>query len=116
MDESILVSIKKMLGLDAEYDAFDQDVIININSALLPLQQLGVGIKGFHVSGEANVWSDFIDYNYDLQAVKTYVYLRVRLVFDPPSSTAVMQMMQEQIRELEFRLNIEAEREEVVDE
>lgn len=116
MDESILVSIKKLLGLDIEYDAFDQDVIININSALLPLQQLGVGSEPFYISGESEIWSDFLGDNYNLQAVKTYVYLRVRLVFDPPSSSAVMQMMQEQIRELEFRLNLEAEKEVTSDE
>lgn len=116
MDESILVSIKKMLGLDIEYDAFDQDVIVNINSALLPLQQLGIGAQPFYISGEYEVWSDFLGDNHNLQAVKTYIYLRVRLVFDPPSSSAVMQVMQEQIRELEFRLNVEAEKEVTSDE
>lgn len=111
METSILTSTKKILGLAEDYTAFDLDVITHINSAFSTLTQLGVGpVEGFIIEDETAVWSDFIPDN-DLQynSVKTYVYLRVRMLFDPPSTSFVIAALNEQIKELEWRLNIHRE-------
>ena len=111
MDNSILSTIKKMLGLDADYDAFDTDIIIHINSALMNLMQMGVGPStGFSINGDFETWPEFFGTYTDLQGVKTYIYLKVRLVFDPPSTSFVIDAIQKQIAELEWRLNIQTER------
>ena len=109
--DSILQSIKKLLGIAADYNQFDTDIIIHINSVFSILKQLGVGPKnGFSISGEYDVWSDFIPKeNTQLQDVITYVYLKVKLVFDPPLSASVIESMKQTISELEWRLNVEAE-------
>lgn len=109
MDDSILLSIKKMLGLDADYDAFDTDVILNINTALMVLVQHGVGVPGFSITGESETWSQFLKGYKDFEAVKTCVYLRVRLIFDPPTSSYVTTALENQLRELEWRLYIQAD-------
>ena len=97
--DSILTSIKKLLGMDADYTAFDTDVIIHINTALAILCQLGVGPdKGL---GEDTRLDD----------VKDYVYLKVKLLFDPPSSSAAIQSTESLISEIEWRLNVTAEME-----
>lgn len=109
MDESILTSIKKLLGISEDYTQFDADVIMHINTVFLNLTQLGVGPeKGFFIESDKDVWSDFIDAedNPPLQAVKTYVYLKVKLLFDPPLSSSVIDAMNRQIAELEWRLNV----------
>jgi hypothetical protein len=107
--DSILNSIKKMLGIDAEYDAFDQDIIMHINSVFFILHQLGVGpAEGFSISDEYSIWSDFIS-DSNIEAVKSYVGLKVRLLFDPPTSTAVADSINKLIAELEWRLNLSAE-------
>lgn len=113
LEQSILTSIKKPLGLEKEYAAFDADIIIHINTVLLVLDQLAVGPeKVFHIEDDTAKWSDFLGEDSDLQyAVQTYVYLKVRLIFDPPTVGAVIEAMKETIRELEFRLNIQAEEE-----
>lgn len=108
--ESILISIKKLLGIAEEYLQFDEDIIMHINSVFSILTQLGVGPdKGFSITDKKSVWSDFMDEDPRLEAVKTYVYLKVRLIFDPPLSSAVMECMNRQISELEWRLNVAAE-------
>ena len=103
--ESILTSIKKLLGLDANYTPFDADVLAGINSALATLTQLGVGPKeGFIVCGPSETWRDFIGCRSDLGQIKQYVYLKTRYMFDPPQG-GVLSAMNEVIKELEWRIN-----------
>ena len=98
--DSILVSIKKLLGIDATYTVFDVDVIIHINTAFAVLNQLGVGpTDGFMIEGEEESWDDYITDN-NLSMVKTFVYLKVRLAFDPPTSTALIESMQRTLDKL----------------
>lgn len=108
--ESILTSIKKLLGPAEEYDHFDTDIIIHINSALSYLTQLGVGpTKGFSIQDANDTWDEFIGEDSRLNQVKTYIYLRVKLVFDPPSNSAVIKSMEEEIEKLEWLINVAAE-------
>ena len=110
MNDSILTSIKKLLGITEEYEHFDQDIIIHINSVFMILNQLGVGpSNGFSITDKTAVWSDFISEGENLESVKSYIYLKVRLLFDPPTTSAVMESMNRMISELEFRLNVSAE-------
>lgn len=114
MDDSILVTIKKMLGLDAEYTAFDTDIKIFINAAFMVLAQIGVGAReGYRIVDGTETWSDFAaDFPELYESIKTYIYLKVKTVFDPPANSYVMTAYENQIKELEWRLNIEAERRE----
>lgn len=106
-DQSILLSVKHALGLTEEYDYFDPDIIMHINSVLMILNQIGIGpAEGFVVSNENQVWTDITDDISKLSAIKSYVYLRVRLLFDPPSSSFVLSSMENQSKELEWRLNV----------
>lgn len=110
MNDSILTSIKKLLGITEEYEHFDQDIIIHINSVFMILNQLGVGpSNGFSITDKTAVWSDFISEGSNLESVKSYIYLKVRLLFDPPTTSAVMESMNRMISEFEFRLNVSAE-------
>ena len=110
MYESILISIKKLLGIPEDYEHYDADIIMHINSVFMILNQLGVGpSNGFSITDKTAVWSNFISDNDNLEAVKSYVYMKVRLLFDPPLSSAVMECMNRMIGELEWRLNSEAE-------
>lgn len=110
MYESILTSIKKLLGIPEDYEHYDADIIMHINSVFMILNQLGVGpSNGFSITDKTAVWSNFISDNNNLEAVKSYVYMKVRLLFDPPLSSAVMECMNRMIGELEWRLNSEAE-------
>lgn len=112
MDESILTSIKKLLGIPEDYEHFDQDIIIHINSVFMILNQLGVGpTEEFTITDKTAVWSDFISDNKKFESVKTYVYMKVRLLFDPPLSSAVMDCINKVISEMEWRLNVAAESE-----
>lgn len=107
MSDSILNSTKKILGIEAAYTAFDLDVMTHINSVFLTLNQLGVGpVDGFMIEDETAQWGDFLGSNKNLNAVKTYVYLRVRLLFDPPTTSFTITALQEQLKELEWRLNV----------
>lgn len=104
--ESILTSIKKMLGIAEEYTHFDADLIMHINSVLVVLTQLGVGpSEGFSIKDENDEWMDFLPDGYNLELVKSYVYMKVRLLFDPPQSSAVMESMNRMISEFEWRIN-----------
>lgn len=109
--DSILTSVKKLLGITEECTDFDTDIIIHINSALMILTQLGVGpIEGFSIQDKTVLWNDFLKEDIQkLEAVKTYVYLKVRLIFDPPSNSSVIEAMNRTISELEWRLNVAAE-------
>lgn len=110
MEDSILISIKKLLGITKDDTDFDTDIIIHINSVLAVLSQLGVGpIDGYSISDQTQKWSDFLNDDKLLNNVKTYVYLRVRLLFDPPSSSAVLEAFNRTINEFEWRINISTE-------
>lgn len=110
MSDSILVSIKKLLGITEEYDYFDADIIMHINMAFMVLYQLGVGPKSpFTIEDASATWSDFMGDSTDLAGVKTYVFLKVKLVFDPPQSSAAMEAIKQNIAELEWRLNVTAD-------
>ena len=105
--DSILTSIKKLLGITEEYENFDQDIIMHINSAFMILNQLGVGPKsGFSISDKSSTWDEFIPESSNLEAVKTYVHLKVKLMFDQPLSSTVIEAIKSQINELEWRLNV----------
>lgn len=108
--ESILTSIKKMLGITEEYKHFDADLIMHINSVFMTLRQMGVGpAEGFSISDEYATWADFLSEVQTMEAVKTYTYLKVRLIFDPPDRSVVTDAIKQNISELEWRLNVEAE-------
>jgi len=107
MEQSILNTIKTMLGPDSSYAVFDTDIIVHINTALATLTQLGVGpVKGFRITGASETWSDFIGDAGDLDSVKTYIYCKVKMVFDPPSNSFLMSAMKETCQEIEWRLNV----------
>ena len=108
--DSILTSIKKLLGVPEDYDHFDVDIIMHINSVFMILTQLGVGpSSGFSIVDESTEWTDFIPDMSKVEAVKSYVYLKVRLLFDPPASSAVTESINRMINEYEWRLNVAAE-------
>lgn len=106
--DSILDSVKKSLGIMPEYTHFDQDIILCINTALMILNQLGVGNE-LIIEDSSAKWNDFLSDNTRFEMVKTYVYLRTRMTFDPPSSSVMMDALKEQIKEYEWRLNVNAE-------
>lgn len=111
-NESILTSIKKLLGISEEYTHFDTDIVIHINSVFMVLKQLGVGpAEGYSIESADNNWTDFIpDASITkVNAIKSYVYLKVKLLFDPPLSSSVMEAMNRQISEFEWRLNVEVD-------
>jgi hypothetical protein len=106
MFDSILTSTKKILGIDEAYTAFDLDITTHINSVFSTLSQLGIGpVDGFMISDDTEIWEDFF-YDWNLNAIKSYVYLRVRLLFDPPTTSYTITAMNEQIKEMEWRLNV----------
>lgn len=110
MSDSILKSVKKILSIPDDYIAFDQDVILHINSVFSTLTQLGIGPpEGFMIEDDTTEWVAFLGSNLELNAVKTYVCLRVRLLFDPPSTSYAVEAMKEQIQELEWRINVTRE-------
>ena len=116
MEQSILLSTKEVLGLDADYDVFDLDIITHINSAFSTLNQLGLGpVDGLMIEDDTTEWVAFIDDDTKIESVKTYVYLRVRLLFDPPTTSFAIESFDKQIKELEWRLNVHREDELWVD-
>lgn len=107
MEDSILLSVKKVLGVAIEDEAFDLDILTAINTILMAIRQFGVGKQeSFNVVDANSKWSDFADKIDDLAALKTYVELRVRLIFDPPSSSAMIDVIKETIKECEWRIYI----------
>lgn len=110
-NRSILNTTKKALGLDPEYSAFDSDVLLHINGVFFTLNQLGVGpVDGFSIDDDTTTWVDYLgDYDKNLNAVKAYVFLRVRLLFDPPTTSFAIDSMKKQGEELEWRLNVHVE-------
>jgi hypothetical protein len=109
---SILESVKKILGIDAAYLAFDPDITIHINSVFATLNQLGIGpTEGFMIEDDEATWDDFLGSDLRLNNVKSYVYLRVRMLFDPPTTGYLIDAMKEQIKEMEWRINAYREEE-----
>jgi len=110
MEQSILISTKKILGLAADYTVFDLDIITHINTAISTLTQLGVGpTNGFMINDDTETWADFIGEDLQNNAVKSYVYLKVRQLFDPPQTSYLIAATERQIQELEWRLNVHRE-------
>lgn len=110
MSTSILDTVKKQLGITEDYRAFDDQLIVDINSAFFVLRQLGVGPEeGFAIDGSSTEWRDFLGDGANLELVKTYISMRVRQSFDPPQSSAAMDALKRQIDEFEWRLNVEVD-------
>lgn len=110
MNESIFESIKALLGPDASDDVFDQDILIHINSAISVLTQLGIGpARGFMVTGPDETWEDFIGNDPTLSMVKSYIYMKVKIAFDPPINSSVLSAYQEACKEMEWRMNVNAD-------
>ena len=112
MEQSILISTKKILGIDKDYDVFDLDVITHINSAFSTLTQLGVGpAEGFMIVDDTLTWDDFFGDTPPIQdqSVKSYVFLKVKQLFDPPSTSYLIAATEKQIQELEWRMNVRRE-------
>lgn len=108
--DNILTSIKKLLGIEEEYTHFDTDIIIYINSAFMSLNQLGVGPEtGYIIVNDSEKWTDYLNDQINIEAVKTYVYLKTRLIFDPPSSSSVIDAIERQIKETEWRILVQTE-------
>lgn len=108
--DSILNSVKKLLGIAEEYDAFDIDIIMYINSVFNVLTQLGVGpTGGFSIHDSSSTWNDYFADSEPIEAVKTYVAMKVRLLFDPPANSTAMQALTNVISELEWRLSVQCD-------
>lgn len=106
MDSSILTSIKKLLGVAEEDTSFDQDIIMHINTVFAILAQLGVGpTNGFSIEDDGAIWSDYLGNATNLELVKSYIYMKVRSMFDPPTSSILADAMNKNISELEWRIN-----------
>ena len=104
MQESILISIKKLLGITSDYEHFDADIIMHINSVFMILMQLGIGpTEGFSITDASAVWGDFLSDTTWLELVKSYVYIKVKLIFDPPQSGTLISAMEKQASEFEWR-------------
>ena len=105
MSESILVSIKRILGIDSEYIHFDADIIMHINTVLMILHQEGIGPdEPMMIEDASATWSDFLGDKADINAVKTWVGLKVKLLFDPPQNSAHINAINENLKELEWRM------------
>lgn len=107
MMDSILTSVKKLLGVGEEYTHFDADIIMHINSVIFILTQIGIGPdEGFAITSKDQTWDDFLQGRINIESIKSYVYLKVRLLFDPPSNSFLVEAIERQISEYEWRLNI----------
>lgn len=110
MADSILTGTKKILGIAEDYTAFDLDIITHINTVFSILTQLGIGeVTGYMIEDKTADWSDFLGDDITLNSIKTYMYLKVRLLFDPPTTSYALASMKEQVSELEWRLNVNRE-------
>jgi hypothetical protein len=110
MEQSILISTKKILGIAEDYTVFDLDIITHINTAFSTLTQLGVGpAVGFMIEDETAVWDDFTVDDFQYNSVRSYVFLKTRQLFDPPTTSYLISAMERQIQELEWRLNVHRE-------
>jgi hypothetical protein len=110
MNDSILNSVKKKLGILEDYTHFDEEIILDINTSFMTLNQLGIGPEEpFMITGVTEIWDDFIADGAN-EAVKSYIPLKVRLLFDPPQQSFMLNNIQEQLKELEFRMMVQAEK------
>lgn len=110
--ESILNSIKKLIGAGAEYTPFDDDIIMHINTVFKDLKRLGVGpVNGFVIEDDTSVWTDYIADPVECANVKSYMYLRVKMLFDPPTNAFLVDSINKQIEKFEWTLNVDAETE-----
>ena len=110
MSNSILLTIKKLIGLDRDYGAFDLDLIVAINSSFMILNQLGIGPdKPFAIKDETSTWKDFFGEEEIFGLAKSYIYLRSRLLFDPPASGVLHEAVERQISEFEWRMHVQAD-------
>jgi len=110
MEQSILKSVKKNVGIGPDYTEFDQDILTYINSAFSTLYQLGIGPdEGFAIEDDMSVWADFVEQDPRLSQVQTYVCLKTRVLFDPPATSYLITALEKQIQELEWRLNTQRE-------
>ena len=108
--ESILNSIKKLLGIEPDDTSFDQELIMHINSVFMVLTQLGLGpTAGFVITDASTEWNDYLSTRTDLESIKSYIYLRVRLFFDPPQNSFLVDSIKKQCEELEWRLNVQVD-------
>lgn len=107
MDDRILGNVKKLLGIDDAFTDFDVDICIAINTALSTLTQIGIGPKnGFKITSDETTWSEFIGERKDIESVKTFVYLKTKLIFDPPANSFLVNAIEKQLDELTWRLNV----------
>lgn len=110
MNSSILNNVKKVLGIAEDYTVFDTDILMHINSAFVTIRQLGVGPStGFFISGAEDQWDDFFAGDSRLNIVKSLLFLKVKLLFDPPGTSYLITLVENQIKEMEWRLNVLAE-------
>lgn len=108
--DSILDSVKKMIGPSVDYTVFDDDLIMHINSVFNILKQLGVGpAEGYQIESKDDLWTDFMPAGPKLNMIKTYMYAKVRLIFDPPQNSTISQALKDVVNEFEFRANVDAE-------
>ena len=107
---SILDSVKKMIGLSDGYTIFDDDLIMDINAVFNVLRQLGIGSEdGFAISSSSDLWTDFLPEGSKLNMIKPYVYAKVRLMFDPPQNSTITQALKDVVDEFEFRARMDVE-------
>jgi len=108
--DSILTTIKKLLGITEECEDFDEDIILHINTAIARLRTLGVGPdEGYQITDDTSTWTEYLNGDIRLNDVKQYIYIKVKLVFDPPVSTSVITALNDVLKELEFAINITAD-------
>ena len=110
MENSILLTIKRMLGLEKDYTPFDTELVGHINSAIMVAHQLGIGSYNFAITGENETWQDWLGNRSEkLSAIQHYIYMRTKLSWDPPANSFAVSSLQNQIDEMTWRLNVQAE-------
>jgi hypothetical protein len=107
--DSILATIREGLGIQKDYDGFDGEIIVAINSAIFSLKQLGIGPDGFLITGLDEEWSTLIDTAEDIDGIKAYILLKSRMLFDPPTTSFLLEAVSRQITELEWRLMVQVD-------
>ena len=108
-NDSILLTISRMLGYDDTYDVFHPEIIVYINMAINILEQLGVGEDNFAITDANSTWGDFLSDMSKFESVKTYIYIKVKLMHDPPANATLVKVLEDSAKELEWRLNVKAE-------
>lgn len=111
MEDSILDDVKKLLGITSDYTAFDAEIIMYINSVILILSQLGVGKDSlFRITDSSSTWGDYLSEEDDIEAIKTYMGMKVKLMFDPPSGGTAMEALKSVCSEFEWRINVQVDK------